>query len=182
MSDGGNSDASPGDPVRRQEILRGAIRTFARYGYRKTSMDDVAHDAGVSRPGLYFLFSNKKVLFEAAVRQLLDEALEQTRAALQGPDEPIDRRIADAIDHWLGGYVGGQSITDVGSLLESSQSQLGTTYSEYFGDCHPIRPAAIAGAVADGYAGLPDGAPASDAGATGYAAANDGKHRAPDRG
>ena len=30
-------------PIRRQEILRAAVLTFARYGYRKTSLNAGAH-------------------------------------------------------------------------------------------------------------------------------------------
>lgn len=182
LSPSGSSDAViPGDPERRRSILRAAIDTFARYGYRKTSMDDVARDAGLSRPGLYFLFSNKNDLFQAAVRQLLDDALEQTSTALQVPDQAIDICVADAIDKWLGRYVGPQSITDVGKLLETSQSQLGEMYSEYMTHCQELLASAIAEAVTRGDAELPDGATALDAATTAYAAANDLKHRVADR-
>lgn len=182
MSRSGSSEAAiPGDPERRRSILSAAINTFARYGYRKTSMDDVARDADLSRPGLYFLFSSKEVLFQAAVQQLLDDALEQTSTALQIPDQAIDIRVANAIDKWLGHYVGPQSVTDVGKLLENSQSQLGEMYSEYMTGCQELLASAITEAVMHGDAELPDGATALDAATTAYAAANDLKHRVIDR-
>jgi AcrR family transcriptional regulator len=48
------SERSTGDIPRRADVLDAAWRTFTRYGYRKTSMDDVAAEAEISRPGLYF--------------------------------------------------------------------------------------------------------------------------------
>ena len=42
-----------------------ATATFLRYGFKKTSMDDVAQAAGVSRQGLYLYFETKDVLLES---------------------------------------------------------------------------------------------------------------------
>ena len=40
-----------------------ATAIFLRYGFKKTSMDDVAQAAGVSRQGLYLYFDTKDFLF-----------------------------------------------------------------------------------------------------------------------
>ncbi|MGO4422861.1 TetR/AcrR family transcriptional regulator, partial [Streptomyces sp. MCAF7] len=53
-------------------VLDVALTTFARFGYRKTSMEEVAKAARISRPGLYFLFSSKEDLFRAAVTEVLE--------------------------------------------------------------------------------------------------------------
>ena len=44
----------------RSDQLVAAIGVFARYGFRKTSMDDVAAAMGMSRQALYKKFSFKK--------------------------------------------------------------------------------------------------------------------------
>src|SRR5664279_833000 len=62
-------------PDRRGAVLSSALTTFARFGYRKTSMDEVARAARISRPGLYFLFESKEDLFRSAVARSLDEDL-----------------------------------------------------------------------------------------------------------
>ena len=69
------SDARAADRGRRELVLAAALETFARYGYRKTSMEDVARSAAISRPGLYLLFGSKQELFTAAVTQALDQSL-----------------------------------------------------------------------------------------------------------
>jgi len=58
-----------GDPKarRRLHVLRVATELFARQGYRKTSMDEVAQHAGVAKGTLYAYFANKIDLLVAAV-------------------------------------------------------------------------------------------------------------------
>lgn len=53
------------DSARRAEILEAAKSCFLRYGYGKTSLDDIAKEAGLSRPLLYRKFANKEAIFSA---------------------------------------------------------------------------------------------------------------------
>ncbi|WP_170504731.1 TetR/AcrR family transcriptional regulator [Ruegeria arenilitoris] len=50
------------DDLRQKTILNSAFQAFAAYGYRKTSMDDIAQGAGMSRPALYLHFKNKEAI------------------------------------------------------------------------------------------------------------------------
>jgi TetR/AcrR family transcriptional regulator len=61
--------------VRREQILYAALRCFARYGYRRTSMDAIARTARLSRPGLYQYFTGKEEVFRAMGVRMLDSAL-----------------------------------------------------------------------------------------------------------
>jgi AcrR family transcriptional regulator len=89
-------------PARRTRVLDAALPVFARYGYRKASMDDVAKAADISRPGLYFSFSSKPELFRAAVEQALDDSVTAAQLALADPDRPLRERLIEAFDHWSG--------------------------------------------------------------------------------
>ncbi len=51
--------------VRRDAILDAAEQLFAQFGYRRTSMDDVARRAGVAKGTLYLYFDGKVALFRA---------------------------------------------------------------------------------------------------------------------
>ena len=44
-------------------VLNAALPLFLRYGYRKTSMEDVAQASGFSRQSIYTWYPNKKKLF-----------------------------------------------------------------------------------------------------------------------
>ena len=72
------------DP-RQQIILNAAWFAFAAYGYRKTSMDDIARGAAMSRPALYLHYRNKRDIFRSLVRQYYDDAAKAIEAALAGP-------------------------------------------------------------------------------------------------
>lgn len=45
-----------------------AADQFAQYGFRRTSMEDIARAAGMSRPALYLHFRNKDDIFRTMVR------------------------------------------------------------------------------------------------------------------
>ena len=57
------------------------MEIFARYGYRRASMDQVAEAAGLTRQAVYHHFPNKEALFRAGVEALHDGALEAAVAA-----------------------------------------------------------------------------------------------------
>ena len=96
------SDAGEG---RREAVLDSAMHTFATFGYRKTSMDDVARAARVSRPGLYFLFESKPTLFREAVTRALTRDLDAV-ADILGDGRPLRAGLLAAFDRWGGSYIG----------------------------------------------------------------------------
>ena len=72
---GSRSDGQTHDDPRRRGPLEAALTVFARYGYAKTSMDEIARTAQVSRQGLYLHFATKEELFRVAVRNALERSL-----------------------------------------------------------------------------------------------------------
>ena len=54
----------------RGAILDAAFRRFARYGYRRTSLGDIAEEVGLSRPALYHYFRNKEDVFRALSQRI----------------------------------------------------------------------------------------------------------------
>lgn len=49
------------------EIYRASLKLFAHYGYRKTTIDDVAREVGMTRSNLYFYVPSKRDLYEKTV-------------------------------------------------------------------------------------------------------------------
>src|SRR5687768_13297384 len=58
------------DGTQREAILDAAFDRFARYGYRRTSLGDIAEAAGLSRPALYHYFRNKEDVFRALSQRI----------------------------------------------------------------------------------------------------------------
>jgi len=69
-------------------VVDAARRCFARYGYRKTSMDDVAGDAGVAKGTVYLYCQNKQDLYVRAVESDLHEWMASLASALDDPERP----------------------------------------------------------------------------------------------
>ncbi|GAB6899160.1 TetR/AcrR family transcriptional regulator [Kineosporia succinea] len=117
------SEPAVGDAARREAVLQSALQTFGRYGYRKTSMDDIAREARISRPGLYFLFSSKSGLFRAAADRGINDDLDQAAQALATASRSPAERVLAAFDCWAGRYVG--PMRDVTAVLEGNPDLLG---------------------------------------------------------
>src|ERR1700761_6193164 len=120
---GDSPDAVAGTD-RRTMVLDSAMATFARFGYRKTSMEEVARAADISRPGLYFLFSSKESLFRAAVTQALERDIAAVEHVLSDTGRPLGERLLDAFDHWAGRYIGPLA-RDVAVVIEDNPGLLG---------------------------------------------------------
>jgi AcrR family transcriptional regulator len=61
---------------RRDEILEAARGRFRRFGYSKTTMEEIAADAGISKGTIYIYFQNKEDIFIELIKR---EVLEMER-------------------------------------------------------------------------------------------------------
>ena len=57
------------------QILDAAQSVFARYGVSKTTMNDIAREAGIARQTLYNKYPGKSEVLRACVRQYGDTCL-----------------------------------------------------------------------------------------------------------
>jgi len=64
-----------------EQILNVAEQRFAHYGYGKTTMAEIAHDAGMSVGNLYRFFKNKEAIALASTGKLLAAKLEAGKQA-----------------------------------------------------------------------------------------------------
>lgn len=62
---------------RKKDILDAALHCFLNFGYSKTSMDDVAKKAGLSRPLIYLKFKNKEDLLLGLFDHIMEGRLEE---------------------------------------------------------------------------------------------------------
>lgn len=52
---------------KKQDIIKVAIKMFCIYGFHKTKIEDVAHEAGIGKGTIYQYFSSKEELFEETI-------------------------------------------------------------------------------------------------------------------
>lgn len=84
----------PDEPIDR--ILDAAYACFARHGVRRTTMDDIAAAAEMSRPAVYQYVRNKDDAFRRLATRLFDAALAQARAAAAS-ERPLPQRLYDVV-------------------------------------------------------------------------------------
>ena len=53
----------------RESIVNAASDIFSKYGYRKTTMDDIALALGKGKSSIYYYFRNKEEIFQAVLEQ-----------------------------------------------------------------------------------------------------------------
>ena len=81
-------------PTRIQEINRGvildaALEVFSTYGFRGTTIDQIADKAAMSKPNLLYYFKRKDDIYAAVLEATLDEWLRPLHA-LDEDGEPVE--------------------------------------------------------------------------------------------
>ncbi len=73
---------------RREDLLKVARRVFADRGFQATTMDDIAKEAGFTKPILYQYFESKIELYRELVNQTASKLLASLREAVDAVDSP----------------------------------------------------------------------------------------------
>ena len=69
-------------------ICQSAVRTFSSKGYHKTTMDDIAAEAGLTKGAIYWHFKNKRELFKFLIESRFKELDELISTALSAKAPP----------------------------------------------------------------------------------------------
>lgn len=116
-------DIATADP-KRVRILDGAMKVFLAYGFSRTTMDDIARAADMSRPALYLLFKNKTDIFRAIAMMVLSRSVESAKMALAG-DGAFTERMTRAIDEAFISMMSAVVASPHGAELLDMKSSLG---------------------------------------------------------
>ncbi|MFL6366843.1 MAG: TetR/AcrR family transcriptional regulator [Nitrososphaeraceae archaeon] len=93
----------------REKIMQSAMENFAKHGFDRTRMEDIATAAGLAKGTLYLYFKNKEDLFYA----ICDHNLEELRNQLSRLFNRRENIILDAerfYDEYKKGSLGGDTI------------------------------------------------------------------------
>lgn len=75
----------------RDRILKVARKRFEQFGFRRTSVAEIAREAGVATGTLYWHFESKEDLFLHIIEEDNAEWLARAREILDGPGAPAER-------------------------------------------------------------------------------------------
>ncbi|PLS01374.1 TetR/AcrR family transcriptional regulator [Neobacillus cucumis] len=70
-------------PDRRKMIVEAATKSFSLFGYKATTMDQVARLANVGKGTIYTFFKNKEELFEEIISTLVKEMIAEAESVIE---------------------------------------------------------------------------------------------------
>ncbi|MEU4639766.1 TetR/AcrR family transcriptional regulator [Micromonospora sp. NPDC023814] len=90
--------------VREQQMLDAAVKVFSRRGFHAASMDEIAEDAGISKPMVYAYLGTKEELFVACLHRE-GARMMQAIAGAAAPELSADERLWRGLRAFFG-FVG----------------------------------------------------------------------------
>lgn len=90
----------------RARLLDAAVEVFARRGYERATIDEVAQEAGLSKGSVYWNFASKEELFSALLEERVDRPI---RAVMEmSRSTPREQPTATAVNAAMAQLVRGQ--------------------------------------------------------------------------
>ncbi|GAP69689.1 transcriptional regulator, TetR family [Bacteroidales bacterium 6E] len=77
--------------VNRENILKIAQEIFSKYGYKKTTLDDIANAVRKGKSSLYYYFKSKEDLFQAVIMKEVDQLARELDRVINRNTEPVDK-------------------------------------------------------------------------------------------
>jgi AcrR family transcriptional regulator len=100
-----NENGTNKKDINRETILQIAQDIFSKYGYKKTTLDDIANAVRKGKSSLYYYFSSKEDLFQAVISkevEILKEALEKVVFRSLDPEEKLREYILTKMNTFRG--------------------------------------------------------------------------------
>lgn len=75
----------------RDNIVDIARQIFSRYGFKKTTVDEIAHAARKGKSSIYYYFKSKEDIFKAVVEKEADILTKEINMAIEKAETPKDK-------------------------------------------------------------------------------------------
>jgi AcrR family transcriptional regulator len=68
---------------KREEILNATETVFLKYGFKKSTLDDVAQQCAINKTGLYYYFKNRDDLFQSMFKKRIEKLQSKVKNAVK---------------------------------------------------------------------------------------------------
>ncbi len=75
----------------RESIINAATQIFTRFGFKKTSMDDIAKSLRMGKSSIYYYFKGKEEIFQAVVDKEADQLRLKVNKILSSNDDTMSK-------------------------------------------------------------------------------------------
>ncbi len=88
----------------RKKILDAALEVFSQFGFRGATLDQIATEAGLSKPNILYYFDGKEAIYHTLLQGLMETWLDPLRALVHDGDpkaellDYVDRKLAMSRD------------------------------------------------------------------------------------
>lgn len=114
------------------KIIEAAKEIFSRYGFKRTTMGDIAEAVGMSRPALYLVYPSKEDILAAVVDSMCHSTLSEIRQQLPLIETAKDK-LKFAFEVWsVRPFEMVQTFPDTKDLLENTHKFAGQITSGAF--------------------------------------------------
>jgi AcrR family transcriptional regulator len=86
------------DDIVKAEILKAAERVFQKWGSNKTTMEDIAREAGKGKSTLYYYYQSKEEIFDAVVIVEFEKILQKAKESAQETETAKERLITYIVE------------------------------------------------------------------------------------
>lgn len=80
---------------RKMQIIKAADKRFARHGFHKTNMDEIARDIRIGKPTLYYYFESKDALYIEVIKWEFENYLEMVNQIFSNDEHSIENRFEE---------------------------------------------------------------------------------------
>src|SRR6266568_8582042 len=101
-------------------ILEAAAAVFRRHGFRRSSIEQAAEAAGLTRQALYHHFKSKEALFRAVIERVLESALAAETAAVNAAEKAgggladiVVAEVTGRLQHMIASFDGSPHIEEL---------------------------------------------------------------------
>ena len=112
-----NNPENTGKDEVREQLVQSARQVFARYGYKKTALDDIAREARKGKSTIYYYFKSKDEIFKAVIdaeAEIRAKSIDDQIAPIDDPQQKLKTYI----------YMRMLSLKMVGNYYEAIKNDL----------------------------------------------------------
>jgi len=75
----------------RRKIITTSAQIFSHYGFKKTTMDEIAGSLKIGKSSVYYYFKSKEEIFESVVLHEANILRNELTAAIKSGESPVDK-------------------------------------------------------------------------------------------
>lgn len=113
----GKNQPNSGKEEVREQLVQAARQVFARYGYKKTALDDISKEARKGKSTIYYYFKSKDDIFKAVIdaeAEIRKKTIDEQISEIDDPQQKLKTYI----------YVRMLSLKKVGNYYEAIKNDL----------------------------------------------------------